>query len=408
MQRGWKVKEYILPFILLFCLPISAQKIIENPSSPQENLRNPITEIIDGVRVIHNRVGGLRGTDLGISLDLVSRIGDIDTEDEHVAFHYPSDITVDKSGNIYVLDAGNTRIQKFAADGKFLSTIGRKGKGPGEFMLPDGLDIDREGSLIVSDVAQLRIQVLPSEGSMDIKVIHLESPSFRGIRALSSGNYIFSTSSLFEPEASGVGQKLDEARLLKVLSPEGQILNAFGRGVDFGESLTNAMGNACVFDVDKKDAIYLCYIYQNRVEKYSPDGKLIWRADRPLSYSTEVKSLEMNACSTSIAADAKGRIWVVTYARQLEKEVEEVRTTTTTLSPRGGGRATFARVKTEANTDVRTTDAFKLEIFLDDGELLGEIPLKHFADVIRIHEDKLFIIDRDHGCTIYVYKIVEK
>jgi hypothetical protein len=27
---------------------------------------------------------------------------------------------------------------------------------------------------------------------------------------------------------------------------------------------------------------------QNRIEKYAPDGRLLWRADRPLNYGTDV------------------------------------------------------------------------------------------------------------------------
>ena len=394
---GWK------GFVSFAVLAMS----IPSPVSPQNILMDQVIDNSDGIRIIHNKKGGLWGRGQGITLDLVRKIGDIDTEDEHVAFNYPSDIAVDKNGNIYVLDTKNARIQEFSPEGRYLSSIGRKGGGPGEFMMPDGLDIDREGGLIVSDGAQGRIQVFPPEGGRDIRSIILGGPSFRGIRALSSGNYVSSTSSLFEPEAKGVGQKLNEARLLKVLSPDGRVLNAFGRGTDFGEGLTNATGNACVFDIDEKDAVYLCFIFQNRVEKYGAGGKLIWRADRPLSYSTEVKSPEMNACSTSIAADARGRIWVVTYARQLEKNVETTQTSIAALTKRGGG-VTSRRIETKANTDLRSTDAFKLEIFSAEGELLGEIPLSHFADVIRIHEDKLFIIDRDHGSTVYVYRVFEK
>ena len=57
---------------------------------------------------------------------------------------------------------------------------------------------------------------------------------------------------------------------------------------------------------------------------------------------------------------------------------------------------------------MRKTDAFKLEIFRGDGVLLGEIPLTHFADVLRISGDSLFLIDRERGVTVYQYRIVEK
>ena len=40
--------------------------------------------------------------------------------------------------------------------------------------------------------------------------------------------------------------------------------------------------------------------------------------------------------------------------------------------------------------------------------MLGEIPLTHFVDVIRIAGDSLFLIDRERGVTVYQYRIVEK
>jgi len=95
----------------------------------------------------------------------------------------------------------------------------------------------------------------------------------------------------------------------------------------------------------------------------------------------------------------------VTYARQLRKE-EQVQTTMMMFGGRGG--VSTASVKTTGNTDLRTTDAFKLEIFGADGVLLGEITLTHFADVIRVFGDRLFLIDRERGVTVYEYRIVEK
>jgi sugar lactone lactonase YvrE len=392
----------------------------------QGNLQGPVIENIGGIRIVHNKEGGFWGRGLKITLDLALKIGDINAEDEQFAFHYPSDIAVDKEGNIHVLDTGNTRIQKFSPDGKYLATIGRKGQGPGEFMMPDGLDFDPEGGLIVSDGMQSRIQAFPGAGKnirKDIRIVVLRDQSIRGLRTLQSGNYVSSLASITIPTLGGQAKRLSEVRLLKMLTPDGRVTKEFGQVVDFGETLTNEMGNACAFDVDNQDSIYLCFLFQNRIEKFNHDGTLIWRADRPLSYSTEVKrkgwldrsgqgglviSPEMNACSTSIAVDDKRRIWVVTYARQLDKKVEGVQTSTAMLSKRGGGGVIGTSIMISGNTDLRSTDAFKLEVFSPGGELLGEIPLTHFADVIRIHRNNLFIIDREHGGTIYVYRIVEK
>jgi len=376
-------------------------------------------ETVDGVRVVHNEKGGLWGKSPKVSLELVRKIGDVDTEDENVAFHYPSDIAVDKEGNIYVLDSGNTRIQKFGPDGKYLATIGRKGQGPGEFISPSGLDLDEDGNLVVTDTAQSRLHVIIG-GGKDVKSIVLKDERIYGVHSLASGVYVGRASTYSLPMRNQPGKKVGEMRLFRTIGPDGRITGAFGELTDFGEALTNATGNASEFDVDGRDAVIVSFNAQNRIEKYSPDGKLLWRTDRPLNYGTEVKkkgkvettgggvsmsSPEMNVCSKGIAVDGRGRAWVVTLQRQLKKE-EEVQTSM--MSVGGPGGINNVSIKTEGNTELRTTDAFKLEVFAEDGVLLGEIPLTHFVDAIRIFGDSLFLIDRERGVTVYQYKIAEK
>jgi hypothetical protein len=64
--------------------------------------------------------------------------------------------------------------------------------------------------------------------------------------------------------------------------------------------------------------------------------------------------------------------------------------------------------KTEGNTDLRTTDMLKLEVFGPDGVLLGEIPLTHFVDMIHVHKDRLFLLDRERGVKFYEYRISDR
>jgi hypothetical protein len=400
------IRQFILTAGLLalgLAAPLAAQRI----------------ETVDGVRVVHNEKGGLWGKSPKVALELVRKIGDIDTEDENLAFNYPSDVAVDAAGNFYVLDSANARIQKFGPDGKYLATIGRKGQGPGEFMMPGDIDIDRDGNLVVSDSSQARIHVI-IDGGRDARSLVMKDERLYGLRCLGPGGFIARASTYSLPMRDRPAKKAAEMRLFRTLDTEGRITAAFGELTDFGEPLTNATGNASVFDLGERDMIYIAFNAQNRVEKYSPDGELLWRADRPLNYGTEVKKKgkfetsggggsmsepEMNKCSVGIAVDGRGRAWVVTYDRQLRKE-EEVQTSMTSIGGPGGVRS--VSVKTTGNTDLRTTDAFKLEIFDPDGVLLGEIPLAHFADVIRISGDRLFLIDRERGVTVYEYRIVEK
>jgi sugar lactone lactonase YvrE len=392
----------LLPW-LAAAVPAAAQKV----------------ETVDGVRVVHNIKGGLWGNSPKVSLTPVRKIGDIDTEDEHVAFNFPNGVSIDSEGNIYILDTGNARIQKFGPDGTYIATIGRKGQGPGEFIMPDEIAFDKDGNLVVSDMTQARIHVIIG-GGREVRSIVVKEEMISSVRPLPSGDFAGKASTYSIPIPGQQAKTVNEMRLFRRIAADGRVAGSFGGLTDFGEPVTNGMGNTVAFDVDSEGDIFVSFEAQNRIEKYAPDGTLVWRADRPLAYSTEVKKKggidssggrfamsapEMNTCAVGIGVDGRGRIWVVTYARQLRKE-EKVQTSATAVSESGGiGTVTF---KTEGNTDLRTTDALKLEVFDRDGLLLGEIPIAHFADVIRVFGDQLFLIDRDRGVTVYQYKIVEK
>ncbi len=51
---------------------------------------------------------------------------------------------MDASGNVYVADFGNDRVQKFGPDGAFITKWGSEGTGDGQFAYqnPTGLAVD--------------------------------------------------------------------------------------------------------------------------------------------------------------------------------------------------------------------------------------------------------------------------
>jgi len=118
-------------------------------------------ETANGVRIVHNVKGGTWGSDTKVSIELVRTIGDVDSDDENLAFNSPADLAVDAAGNIYIADSRNTRIQVFGPEGRYLRTIGRKGQGPGEFMSTRSIDFDGEGRLHVLTESSLLVPVFP-------------------------------------------------------------------------------------------------------------------------------------------------------------------------------------------------------------------------------------------------------
>ena len=81
-------------------------------------------------------------------------------------FALPTNVAVDKEGNVFVTDTLNNRIEIFDADGKFIRTFGKNGDGPGQFARPKGIAIDRDGHIWVVDAVQQRVQVFDNAGRL--------------------------------------------------------------------------------------------------------------------------------------------------------------------------------------------------------------------------------------------------
>ncbi|MBK8466944.1 MAG: 6-bladed beta-propeller [Chloracidobacterium sp.] len=79
-------------------------------------------------------------------------------------FSRPRGVAVDSSGNFYVADTGNHRVQKFDSDGAFLLSFGVFGKGVGELNSPNGIAVDDDGNIYVVDASNNKLLRFGSDG----------------------------------------------------------------------------------------------------------------------------------------------------------------------------------------------------------------------------------------------------
>ncbi len=63
-----------------------------------------------------------------------------------------SDVVVDSSNSIYVLDSYSHAVRVFGRDGQYIASVGAAGRGPGEFVEPRRLAMGQDGALYVLDV----------------------------------------------------------------------------------------------------------------------------------------------------------------------------------------------------------------------------------------------------------------
>jgi len=402
MKKNMKLTVYIGIVLLLVTSASFSQKI----------------ESKDGIRLVHNEKEGTWGKEPKVSLEYIKNIGDLESDDENVLFYMPTDIALDEEGNAYVLDSGNHRIQKFDPQGNYLASFGRRGQGPGEFQYPQSLDIDTQGLMYVSDSGNQKIQILKPDGALEKEIKKTdEAPGI--VRVRTDRMIMGQGASVYSFGMNRMEEDPELPKLIKILDMDAEVQKEFGEQKDYKDMLINRVGNRYHFAVDKESNVYVSFDYQNRIEKYSPEGNLLWRADRKLNYdvstpkakgnvtrsggNVSIRMPQMNNVSSGIAVDNKGRVWVVTNKRQI-KEEEQVQTSVM-VTQTGGQRSQNYSVS--GNTDVEETDMYQLEAYDTDGVLLGSIQLDKFADAIYIYQDMIYLLDQMRGMQYYVYKIIE-
>jgi DNA-binding beta-propeller fold protein YncE len=77
-------------------------------------------------------------------------------------FNGPTNVAVDSAGRVYVSDSGNNRVQVFSGSGSFVAKFGTSGSSDGQFSSPRGIVIDSAGNIYVADNGNNRVQKFSS------------------------------------------------------------------------------------------------------------------------------------------------------------------------------------------------------------------------------------------------------
>lgn len=369
-------------------------------------------EYVNGIRIVHNEKPKW-GDNPKISLEFVQQIGVIEGKSENYLLFKPKDIAIDFDGNIYILDSGNYRIQKYDANGNYLKTFGRQGEGPGEFKKPIALALDETGNIYVGDEGGNRIVILNPAGK-ELKRISLglQKPLFRMNKSaefivinalgrpppiiIGGKKFLYSTAPVGRPRAN---------YLLQLFDSNGNIIKEFVPVKHNKERSMDSYINRIYYTVDDKDNIYAAYENRNLIEKYDPENKIILKIDRlkdfnetskislktvntksigiqPVNFNLRIPLI--NKFSYAIDIDGKGRIWVMSFSKQPSPEDLFMKNI------------------------INNVTIF--EIYDEDGTLLGTIPWKYYIDglTFKIFDDNIYIIDPNNEMCVYQYKIVEK
>lgn len=171
-------------------------------------------------------------------------------------FNNPLGMTSDSVGNIYVIDSGNHRVQKFDSGGIFLSSWGSMGMGDEDFILPVEIEIDTSGDLIIGHAFGLK--KFTDQGAFIESINELYPPTRF---TLNSSDEIFLT--------------LIDTDCVRKLSSDGTMLTSWGSwGTGQGEFF-DPRG----VSTDPDGNVYVADVYNERIQKFTGDGTYVTEWD---------------------------------------------------------------------------------------------------------------------------------
>ena len=102
----------------------------------------------------------------------------------------PYGVAVDSKGDVWTTETGEDRVAEFSSEGKLMKSFGSAGSGNGQFNAPEGLAVSKGGGVYVADRGNKRIEVFSAEGkylsSLGAGTGKLKSPT--GVAFDSHGN----------------------------------------------------------------------------------------------------------------------------------------------------------------------------------------------------------------------------
>ncbi|MEI6046398.1 MAG: hypothetical protein WCS37_18765 [Chloroflexota bacterium] len=219
---------------------------------------------------------------------------------EEGKFQHPTGLALDAQNNLYVVDAGLNRVQKFDATGKFLlgwSNIGRpSGQGSVQFNNPNAITVDASGNVYVADSRNFRVEKFDSSGQFLLQW---------GGQGTGDGQFGYVPYMGHTPSYGGpVSLVADKSGLIYVTDWGNHRIEKFDTQGKFLESWTNLSA----FDpnlyprlaVDTSGNLYLAA--EARVDKYSSAKQLLGQ------WVIQYEGLNISSFS-NIQTDGQGNLY---------------------------------------------------------------------------------------------------
>jgi streptogramin lyase len=230
-----------------------------------------------------------RGTSAETTLSYSKKFGEAGTEAGKLKA--PWGDVVNAEGAVLVVDSANNRIEKFSAEGVYVSSFGEAGSGDAQLKEPQGIALDSSGNVYVADTGNNRVEEFSSAGAF-VKSI--------GSLGTESGKLKAPSDLAFDPKGNLWVADTGNSRIEK-FSKEGVYVSEFGSAGTEPGKLSEPRGIA----IDAGERVWVADTNNNRIEEFSGSGSLLRRVGSPGSGEGQLNT------PIDLRIDSAGNLWTL-------------------------------------------------------------------------------------------------
>jgi sugar lactone lactonase YvrE len=195
------------------------------------------------------------------------------------------------AGDVYVVDYGHGRVEKFSPSGAYLSQFGSEGSGNGQLLGPGGLDLDSSGNIYIADQLNNRVQKFNSAGEF-VGYIGTAGPGSKDGQTQSPSDVEVDSSGNIWVVESGNNR-------VQEFSSTGTFLQKFGSYGTANGQFKNPGGIA----VDSSGNVWVADSGNKRLQKFNGKGEWL------LTVTTAGEVPTALGAAADITVDQSGNVW---------------------------------------------------------------------------------------------------
>jgi probable HAF family extracellular repeat protein len=288
-------------------------------------------------------------------------------------FNGPSGVTVDGSGNTFVMESNNQRLQKFNANGEWVFATGTLGNGNGQFNNPSAIAVDSSGNLYVMDSNNYRVQKLAAaDGAFQVAWgVYFTMNVYSGY-GNGPGQFQYPAGAAVDGRGNIYVADQNNHRFQK-FAPNGSFIFSVG-SFGTGPSAPGAVQFYYPFGiaVDGNGNVYVADQYNHRIQKFAEDGSFL------LAWGTYGSGLDQFMYPSGVAVDrGNGFVYVADQNNHRIQKFTTDGTYLNTWGSQGNGSGQFqyplgiAVAQQNGSVYIADQNNHRIQRFTSDGTFLN-------------------------------------